>query len=297
MLHKEAVANLVGKYLSNAQYIEKLANADRHFMYRAYRAIKGMRADIAAAQQISAETERSAFTEYRTLRRMEKVFETALGLTEKQVNREIDFIPKSVYNRKKVARYIPYDSIGGDAVRHIKSTLQKIYGNEDGIADGIAISFGEKVYTIDSGRENGKINFGIRRQRTISDVKLRAKFIRSTNNDAVSKGFVSYELSSRIGDGLVGDFGRDMRRESRSELQTDSRESKDNEKDILGENANNGRISNSAISRSVLSTDRAYLDTVEKGDMETARRWSVRTSLRERFYRPKWIQKRNLTAH
>lgn len=131
-----------------------------------------MKRDLALAEQISTEADTSSITEYRTIRRMEKVFETSHGLTEKQANREIDFIPKSVYNRKKVARYIPYDSIGGDAVRHIKSTLQKIYGNEDGIADGIAISFGEKVYTIDSGRENGKINFGIRRQKTISDVKL-----------------------------------------------------------------------------------------------------------------------------
>lgn len=83
-LRREAVANIVGKYLSNSEYIDKLANADRGFVYRIYRSIKGMKRDIALANQISTEAETSKLTEYRTIRRMEKVFEISLGLTEKQ---------------------------------------------------------------------------------------------------------------------------------------------------------------------------------------------------------------------
>ena len=82
-LKREAVANLVGKYLSNAEYIDKLANADRNFVYRIYRSIKGMKRDLALANRISTEADTSSITEYRTIRRMEKVFEISLGLTEK----------------------------------------------------------------------------------------------------------------------------------------------------------------------------------------------------------------------
>lgn len=119
--------------------------------------------------------------------------------------------------------------------------------DEGGTPDGIAIEHGSDVYIVDSGRENGSTTFGVRRRRRISDARLRAEFIRSTNNDAISKRFVSDEISSRIGNGLGGDSGRNMRRESRTELQTDSRESQDNQGGVLGENADNGRVSDSDI--------------------------------------------------
>lgn len=147
-----------------------------------------------------------------------------------------------MYNIKKTARYIPYKKVSEEVVRHIKTELKKIYNNEDGVADGIAIEHGNDVYIVDSGRENGSTTFGIRRRRRISNAKLRAEFIRSTNNDAVSKRFVSDEISSRVGNGLGGDSGRNMRRESRTELQTDSRESQDNQSGVLGENADNGGV-------------------------------------------------------
>ena len=165
-----------------------------------------------------------------------------------ELEEEVDSDAQIVYNRKKTARYIPYDKVGDDVVRHIKTELKKIYNNEDGVADGIAIEHGSDVYIVDSGRESGSTTFGIRRRRRISDARLRAEFIRSTNNDAISKRFVSDEISSRVGNGLGGDSGRNMRRESRTELQTDSRESQDNQGGVLGKNADNGRVSDTIIS-------------------------------------------------
>ena len=167
-----------------------------------------------------------------------------------ETEEEVDSDAQIVYNRKKTARYIPYEKVGDEVIRHIKTELKKIYNNEDGVADGIAIEHGSDVYIVDSGRENGSTTFGIRRRRRISDAKLRAEFIRSTNNDAISKRFVSDEISSRIGNGLGGDSGRNMRRESRTELQTNSRESQDNQGGVLGENADNGRVSNAILSDS-----------------------------------------------
>ena len=165
-----------------------------------------------------------------------------------------------VYNRKKTARYIPYEKVGDEVIRHIKTELKKIYNNEDGVADGIAIEHGNDVYIVDSGRENGSTAFGVRRRRRISDARLRDEFIRSKNNDAISKRFVSDEISSRFGNGLGGDSGRNMRRESRTELQTDSRESWNNQVGVLGENADNGRVSDSDI-RFNLHHDEAFYET------------------------------------
>lgn len=156
------------------------------------------------------------------------------------------------YNRKKIARYISYDKIGTESVNYISSELRSVYEGVDGcVADGIAIEQGNYVYIVDSGKENGKIDFGIRRKIKISNEKVRAEFIRGKNNDAVSKGYVSNELSSRIGDGLVSDRRRNMRRESGTELPTDSRESPNNQSRILGEDANNRGL-NTTVDNEVL---------------------------------------------
>lgn len=189
---------------------------------------------------------------------------------ETKRNGRVDKKATGKYNRGRVARYIPYEKVGDDAIRHIRAELQRIYNNEDGFADGIAIEYGVYVYTLDSGRENGHITFGIRRKQKISDSKFRSEFVRSTNNDVLSKGHVSDELSSRVGDGFVGDSGRSVRREYRAEFQADSRESNDNQGGILGKNADNRGLTSDKRFSIDLDTD--YLSAVGRGDMETAQR-------------------------
>ena len=145
---------------------------------------------------------------------------------------------------RKVASYIN-NELDVPTLSHIRSELSKIYGEIDNaIADGIAIEHGSDVYIVDSGRENGSTTFGIRRRRRISDARLRAEFIRSTNNDAISKWFVSDEIPSRGWSGLGDDSGRNMRRESRTKLQTDSRESSNNKGGVLEKDETNrdGRL-------------------------------------------------------
>ena len=82
----------------------------------------------------------------------------------------------------------------------------------------------------------------VRIKKQISDTRLREEFIRSANSDAVSKRFVSDELSSKVRNGFSGDSGRNMRRESGSELQTDSGKSQNNQDRVLSENADHGRL-------------------------------------------------------
>ncbi len=201
-----------------------------------------------------------------------------------ETEEEVDSDAQIVYNRKKTARYIPYEKVGDEVIRHIKTELKKIYNNEDGVADGIAIEHGSDVYIVDSGRENGSTTFGVRRRRRISDARLRAEFIRSTNNDAISKRFVSDEISSRVGNGLGGDSGRNMRRESRTELQTDSRESQDNQVGVLGENADNGRVSDSDI-RFNLHHDEAFYETEHGKLIASAMDMATCKQMIERIYR------------
>ena len=155
---------------------------------------------------------------------------------------EVDFEERKVYNRKKSARYIQFEKVGNEVVRHIRGELKKIYSNSDGVADGIAIEHGNDVYIVDSGRENGSITFGIRRKKRIPDAKFRTDFIRENNNDAVSKGYVSDALSQRLGNGMGSDSGRSLRGKSGTEFQIDSRESGDNQRGVSGEDADIGRL-------------------------------------------------------
>lgn len=141
--------------------------------------------------------------------------------------------------RNKV-KYLSENKIGKPNMDYIYHQLLKLYsGISDGIADGIAIEKGNKVYSVDSGRENGRISFGVRQVITISNEKLRAEYIRSRNNDTISNGNVSNELSSRIRNGLGFDWGRNLRRESGSELQADTGKSENQQSGVLAENADN----------------------------------------------------------
>ena len=128
----------------------------------------------------------------------------------------IGYYKKSGRNRRikyslKTAKYIPYGKVVSDNIRAIRKKLNDLYqGIDDAVADGIAIENGDTIYVVDSGRENGSITFGIRRKKRIIDARLRIKFIRSKNNDAVSNGYVSDELSSKIRGGVYGDSGRNL---------------------------------------------------------------------------------------
>ena len=239
-LYSEINARLSEEVLGNEGFINRLVREDASLSEKIISKIQDL---IDAFKRLS---DPDARKEYNRLRKAEKLYLQAVenagwnyvaGKIEKDDEEGLDGGAEVRYNRKKSVRYISHKSVGDEAIRHIKSKLKKIYNGEDGIADGIAIAYGEDVYIVDSGRENGETTFGIRKRLKISDAKFRTEFIRSTNNDAVSKGNVSDELSSRLGDGMGSDSGSSMRRQSRTELQPDSRESQDNKEGVLGKNA------------------------------------------------------------
>ena len=150
----------------------------------------------------------------------------------------------------KVAKYLSDSKVGKDNREYLYHKLINIYsGISDGYADGIAISNGKTVFIVDSGRDNGKLDFGVRRIKTIDDAQLREDFIRSTNNDTVSDGNVSDELLEKLGDEVGSDFGRDMRRESGSELSADTGESPNKQSGVSGENADQRGLTKGKASR------------------------------------------------
>ena len=170
-----------------------------------------------------------------------------------------------------VARYIPYQKLGRDNVSYIKRRLISLYsGILNGVADGIAISRGNNVFIVDSGKEYGEISFGVRRVRKISNPQILEEFIRSTNNDTVSKGYVSNELLEKFEYGIGGDFGRDLRRKLGGELQGDIREPQNNQSGVSKNDENQRGIINdrdySSYDTDIITPelDRAYLDAVNR---------------------------------
>lgn len=127
---------------------------------------------------------------------------------------------------KRTTKYIPYSTVGAYNIQVINDTLYKLYdGVENGIADGIAIENGNTIFVVDSGKENGKIDFGVRKRIIIQNDELRKEYARRVNNESISKGHISDGLSSRIGDGYDHNRGRNLRRELGEELSSNTGES------------------------------------------------------------------------
>lgn len=111
---------------------------------------------------------------------------------------------KTVATKRKpfsrVVKYISYDKVGIENVRGLKQQLYDLYeGMEEGIANGVALSIEDTVFIADTGISKGEISFGIRKMKKFSDKHLREEYIRRTNNDSISKGYISDGLSSRLG--------------------------------------------------------------------------------------------------
>ncbi len=117
-----------------------------------------------------------------------------------------------------------------------------MYGDlEIGIADGLAIEFGNTVYIVDSGIENSKIDFGVRSRINIASAQLREEYIRRKNSESIRKGYIDNGLSSRFGAEYADDWRNYKRQEFRKELSTNQGKSTNNERRISQENADSGR--------------------------------------------------------
>ena len=101
------------------------------------------------------------------------------------------------------------------------------------------------MFIVDSGKDNGEISFGVRKQIKIEDAALRKENLEDINDRAISKGFISNEISERVGRSSNQHSGSSIGRELQEELSTDTRKSANNESGVSDEARHSRRIINS----------------------------------------------------
>lgn len=240
----EVTAHMSAELLSNEAVIDRLVSRHATLAERIMIKLRQIKRALSRIKDAKAQFERLTTAEQIYLAAIERRGwrfdgnKIIMGADDEELDNEegIDYNRKS---RGKTVRYISPQKIGTPTNVYIRKELEALYdGFDNMVADGIAISKGDKVYVVDSGKENGEVSFGVRKIKTISDTKTREKAIRRTNDDAISKGFVSDGLSqSRIRDWHDNRAGRDLRRESGTELSADQRESQNNQDRVFGEDA------------------------------------------------------------
>ncbi len=171
---------------------------------------------------------------------------------------------------KRTARYIN-NKLDTPTLSHIRKELREIYGDVDSaIADGIAIEKDNAVFVVDSSIEDGNIEFGVREKIIISDNNLRKEKLEKINDRAISKGYVSIEISRRIkyssGNGGNSSIGRELSKE----LSINKGQSENNESGVSGEDGNNGgrglRLSKSGGKKILQIAVLEHLDPVKIED-------------------------------
>ena len=256
LVDTEVSADLIGDLLSDDYFIEKLAERDMGLLQKLYHSFKN---------RANAKKSELGPDGIKYLKKLASKFGTAIekrvgGVKLSQIQddeeeKKVETASNLRYNKDKskakIARYIPYSKIGTANVDAVRRKLQSIYaGTDNTVADGIAIEHGSKIYIVDSGKENGKIDFGVRKAISISNPILRRERLEKINERAISNGFISSEL--------FGQFKRTSDNSGRSgvgrklgeELSFDTGKSQDNQGRVPDENGDRGRGVNSTERKS-----------------------------------------------
>lgn len=144
---------------------------------------------------------------------------------------------KYSYKGKRTAQYIN-KQLDKQSLSFIRDELHEIYGPIDSaIADGIAIEKDNTIFVVDSGIEDGHVEFGVREKIIISDKNLRKVNLEKINDRAISKGYVSIEISRRIKHSSDNDSNSSVGRELSKELSDNTRKSQNNENGIFEKDA------------------------------------------------------------
>jgi hypothetical protein len=116
----------------------------------------------------------------------------------------------------------------------IKQAHAVLNGAEAGKRFGEALKFAD--YIIDSGKDNGKLDFGVREKLIRLDPNARAEHIRRINNDTISRGNVDDSIAGRIRSRSADNSDSVRRQSNRPQLQITQRESRHNEIGIPSKN-------------------------------------------------------------
>lgn len=241
MMMQETDNEVISQYVSETMFtdeatIERLASTDESIFKKVYNWIKSK---VERFKIKSAEDRQVYDFLHKAENLYKKALENSVGGTN-SVRYSIDKKEEKSYSKasRKVVKYIPYSKVGNENVSQIRRELSNIYSKyNDCVADGIAIESGNKVFVVDSSKDDGDLRFGIRKQLTISNEELRKEYIRRTNYESVSKGFVSDGLSSEIRNRYDNNRRGNSRQELGKELSVDSRESTNNKERISKQDA------------------------------------------------------------
>lgn len=143
--------------------------------------------------------------------------------------------PEGKASQEKRAKYFSYNQLGTKIATHIENELKQFYGDIDNaIADEIAFEYGNRVYIVDSTKDNGEIRFGVRKKfYEIDDDNGRKLFIREKNYESISEDRVSDELSQKLRGQDANNRGSDRQQELGEELRIDTGKSSNNQGGIF----------------------------------------------------------------
>lgn len=147
---------------------------------------------------------------------------------------------------RRTTKYISYEAVGKENIQSIREQLTKLYdGVNDGIANGVAIENGDTIYIIDSGKDNGKLSFGIRKRIKISDNERRVRYIKNINKESAENGYGDRELFEKLGVELDNDSRSNVGRKAREDSSSDTRKPENHQEGISDEVKYSRRITDS----------------------------------------------------
>ena len=168
-----------------------------------------------------------------------------------------------------VAKYI---NVPQYVRNNLYGQLNQLYnGISDGIADGVALSYGNDVYIVDSGKDKGRLDFGVRKKIRIKDSIKRNRLINEINqevaNDGRADGTILKKLGVNVGDGSGSSVGRLLRGN-----ETNSQGESQNQQNRVSKKVGDRGVQVLTESTSRKSIDVEYANAIENGDTDVAQR-------------------------
>lgn len=168
------------------------------------------------------------------------------------------------FKGKRVASYINH-TLNTPTLSYIRNELYAIYdGVESGIADSVGIVKDDTIYILDSGKENGEIDFGVRKKLKIVGDMTRQQRLEAINDKARRNGHISRELLGRFGGTPDNSSGGGVGRLLGKELSTDKAKSQNNQSGISTENATGGGKGLKKYALSVVDSDGKALSAAQQ---------------------------------
>lgn len=237
----EVSAHMGELLLGSEAFIDTIVAKDGNIAQKAVAKIKSLKAmfERLGNAEASAEYKFLKKAEDLYLKAAEKAGDAQLirYITSGEWDEEEAQYARKTVNVKKLPKVKKYIKIGEYEYNVIYKKVSALYsGISNGFADGIAIEDGNSIYIVDSGKDNGKLDFGVREKLIRSNSLSRSEYIRRTNNEAIRRGFVDDGLSGRIRDRLYNDRASDRRQDEGLQLQTTQGESQYNQGGVSSKN-------------------------------------------------------------